>query len=929
MLGRGPSSPAASASTSSRRRARARAARASALGFDRRRGRARHHHDRRRQHGRTRSARSRSSRARIRATLHADAVRRRRAAVRHAARARARDPTDRRARRTPATSPPGACSAPTSSQTAVADADHAALDDAAIADGNDLLAELFAELAGAGATGGERDARGRARHALRRPGAHADRSPCPATAGASPRTPTGSATRSLRDYDRTFGHTIDEEVEIVSLRATIAHRSCRAGPLSSRPRRARPPRRRHGRGVVVHARRAAAVRASSTAQRSASTRARTARRSCSRRRRRRTSTPASRGRLDAGGIARDRDTREADDASREPVVYRAGLGARAAVPRTPIPITTEVIRHGLNSAAEADEAGADPHVVLARSSTRCSTSRPSLYDRAVRLLAQAPSLPFFMGTMSFCIEAAVEAVGGEDGARPGRHHPLQRPVRHRLAPAGRRGRDAGVPARRRARSATRRSRRTGSTSARKEPYCTDTIDVFQEGTIFPGVKLYRRGELVDGHLPHGARELARAEDGRRRHQRRGRRRAHRRPPRSSGSCERYGLEALPRVASSGCTTTARRSCAATSSSCRTAATSATARWTTTASRDEPIPFEVMRRGRRLDRAASTSRTRPTRRPGPVNCPLAVDRLGEPRRDDDARRRRRGAERGPLPPDRGRHAAGLDVPPAAAVAVLPLRLAGDAGDRGDLQRGRRGDAGGGLRVLSGGDICAARLVGRPRGDGRALGRRLAASGRPGRHRSHGDGASSLPAPRRGGDALRAARGVGGEEPVADGALSSSRRTRAGPGAHRGGLGLDMAFRILEDAYATSTIERTKNAPWGLEGGGEARPNAGELRLPDGTREAVREGDRAARSRRDPRSSFHCGGGGGYGPPSERDPGGGARRPARGLHHRGARAPALPARVRVVTVAARSRRTSSPAPAAGARPAPSTPIRSRPR
>ena len=30
----------------------------------------------------------------------------------------------------------------------------------------------------------------------------------------------------------------------------------------------------------------------------------------------------------------------------------------------------------------------------------------------------------------------------------------------------------------------------------KEIYCTDTTDVFQEGVIFPGVKLYNRGELV-------------------------------------------------------------------------------------------------------------------------------------------------------------------------------------------------------------------------------------------------------------------------------------------------------------------------------------------------------------------------------------------------------------------------------------------------
>ena len=29
-----------------------------------------------------------------------------------------------------------------------------------------------------------------------------------------------------------------------------------------------------------------------------------------------------------------------------------------------------------------------------------------------------------------------------------------------------------------------------------DPYSTDTVDVFQEGTIYPGVKLYRRGERV-------------------------------------------------------------------------------------------------------------------------------------------------------------------------------------------------------------------------------------------------------------------------------------------------------------------------------------------------------------------------------------------------------------------------------------------------
>ena len=41
---------------------------------------------------------------------------------------------------------------------------------------------------------------------------------------------------------------------------------------------------------------------------------------------------------------------------------------------------------------------------------------------------------------------------------------------------------------------------------------------------------------------------------------------------------------------------------------------------------------------------------------------------------------------------------------------------------------------------------------------------------------------------------------------------------GPGRHRGGLGVDMFFHMLEDCWLTCGVERTKNAPWGLQGGG---------------------------------------------------------------------------------------------------------------
>jgi N-methylhydantoinase B len=90
---------------------------------------------------------------------------------------------------------------------------------------------------------------------------------------------------------------------------------------------------------------------------------------------------------------------------------------------------------------------------------------------------------------------------------------------------------------------------------------------------------------------------------------------------------------------------------------------------------------------------------------------------------------------------------------------------------------------------------------------------------------------------------------------------------GPGRHRGGLGVDMFFGMLDDCWLTCGVERTQNAPWGLLGGGEAAPNRAAIRHPDGRHEPIAKAT-AARIPKGATFELSTGGGGGYGPPAER-------------------------------------------------------------
>jgi N-methylhydantoinase B len=90
---------------------------------------------------------------------------------------------------------------------------------------------------------------------------------------------------------------------------------------------------------------------------------------------------------------------------------------------------------------------------------------------------------------------------------------------------------------------------------------------------------------------------------------------------------------------------------------------------------------------------------------------------------------------------------------------------------------------------------------------------------------------------------------------------------GPGEYRGGPGVDFHFRMLEKSYVTTVVERTKNAPWGLEGGGPARANGAGVRYPDGSYVA-RPKETRIEVPKDAVVELNTGGGGGYGPPSKR-------------------------------------------------------------
>ena len=543
-----------------------------------------------------------------------------------------------------------------------------------------------------------------------------------------------------------------------------------------------------------------------------------------------------------------------------PVVTRAGRGSGSGSLDAD-PVTTEVVRHGLNSAANQ----------IKRALVRTSFSpvvyevldfAAVIYDRDYRLLAQAPSLPAFMGTMDFCVEAAVERVGGADALDPGDIILINEPYA-----TGSHPQDAAMVMPVYLDGETL----IGYTAIKAHwldigalaPYCTDTKDVFQEGVVFPGVKLFAGGELVkdlyrmilaNTRMPmHVAGDVNAEVVGLR-----------------TGAAaflrlvERYGLarfeECVERMYDHGEAVV--RSYIEQIPDGRYAGRG---QMDSDGITDDPVPFEVV-----LEIDGSTARldfsNAPDATAGPVNCPL-------PMTVSTARVTMTLLAGGGEAPNEG-HFRPIEVVTRPGSMFHPLSpspcflFGWSATQAADAALRAVATANPELVPAdSAGDVCATVWWGVRERSGEFWG-----DGSPhpiGQGGSaRGDGGSGLIHFMEAATRIAPAEVWEAKNPWLFEKLELAPDS-CGPGAFRGGLGPDIFLRLLEDAWCTSTLERTKSPPAGIAGGLAGRANSGVIRYPDGRAEPVAK----ATSLPIPRGSVYelrCGGGGGWGPPGDREP-----------------------------------------------------------
>jgi N-methylhydantoinase B len=95
----------------------------------------------------------------------------------------------------------------------------------------------------------------------------------------------------------------------------------------------------------------------------------------------------------------------------------------------------------------------------------------------------------------------------------------------------------------------------------------------------------------------------------------------------------------------------------------------------------------------------------------------------------------------------------------------------------------------------------------------------------------------------------------------------RTDSGGAGEHRGGLGVVLTYRALQDCVANINCERIKDPPWGLHGGQPAAVNEAVVTRGDGSSESFHKATGVVLAAGD-RLTFRTAGGGGWGNPRRR-------------------------------------------------------------
>lgn len=524
------------------------------------------------------------------------------------------------------------------------------------------------------------------------------------------------------------------------------------------------------------------------------------------------------------------------------------------------PITTEIIRHSLNSAANQ----------MKRALIRTAYSptiydvfdfAAAIYDSEFRLLAQAPSLPLFMGTLNFCIQAALEGVGGVGNVSSGDILLYNNPFG-----TGSHPQDAALVMPVFFDDATI----IGYTAIKahwldigaKEPYCTDTVDMYQEGTIFPGVKLFNAGELVRDIYG-----IALANS--------------RVPKAAAGDIMaqaigvRAGAEALLRVVRRYGVPLFERSVEQMFDHAEASIRGyleriPDGRYVARGQMDnngvdaEIVPFDLVVEVDGSDVTVDFSGCPPTQN-GPINCPLpstvSASRIAIAMLAGSNESPCEGHFR-PLRvitrPDSMFHPRSpapsfLYGWPAMQAIDIIYRAVSDAMPQA-------------VPASSGGDVCGLvwwgirEKTGEPWATGSPHPVGQGAS-------SHGDGGTlthiSEAATRFAPTEVWESKTPWLLERV------QLAKDSCGAGKYRGGLGIDFHFFLLEDSFVTTAVERTKLPPWGLLGGHDGRPNAVRYRRADGTASEIFGKITGLKLRKGDVLELLTGGGGGYGPPAERE------------------------------------------------------------